>query len=362
MIETDILIVGGGPAGATVAKYLAQANIDNILIQKKFDFKKPCGGGIRIDAFDEFELDKKQIKKYVNNIVLVFNQQKIKVDIKDTPLGIVERREFDSYLRDEAKDAGSRLYEARLLDLKVYDDKIISKVRFNDEVKEIKSNYVVAADGVNSSIRKKINGDRVSSLVTSYSDLTTVKSDDCEFHFGSNVADRYYAWAFPEENGLNIGTLADKDSSFMKNFMNFLNVKEKSKVYGYKIPDFDNNIFYKDRVFFVGDSASQVLPFTYEGIYYAMGSAKVLAGVLSANKEPKMYEKEWNKKYFKKFSTLRKLQKIFLYNDFMISIMMKLYNFDSIQKQMIELWLKDKEVKVDFRFFVKVFRKIVLKR
>jgi len=359
MLETKILIVGGGPAGATVAKYLSLAKISNILIQKKFDFKKPCGGGVRLDAFKEFNLDEKMIQKYIDTIVLVSQNRRVHIDIKDTPLAIVQRNQFDNYLRDKAHDVGSELYEAKLIDLQIEQDYILSTVRFKDGIKTIKSQYVIAADGVNSLIRKKINGDKVSTLLTNYVDLADESCSDCEFHFGEDIADKYYAWVFPESGGTNIGTLANKDKPYMQNFIKSLNVKEQAKVFGYKIPEFENTIFYKQRVFFVGDSASQVLPFTYEGIYYAMSSAKILSSVLIDNADPNEYEQRWNKKYLKKFTTLRKLQKLFLHNNFTINIMMKLFKSKSMQKKIIDLWLKDKEIVINARFFLKVLKKLL---
>lgn len=358
MIETDFLIVGGGPAGSTVAKYLSISNIPNILIQKNLNFKKPCGGGVRQDAFDEFNLDTSIILKRIHEIFLVFKTKRIKVDIKETPLAIVERKQFDAYLRDEAKKQGTIVHEAKLLDFEIHEEYVISIVKFAEQIKQIKSTYLIAADGVHSSIRKKINGDTVISQLASYTDLIDYVCEDCEFHFGSEIADKFYAWSFPESAGTNIGTLAFEKQPYMHNFIKFLNIKEKSTIKGYKIPEFENPLFYKRRVFFVGDSASQVLPFTYEGIYYAMSSAKILAEVLVEKCAPEEYERRWNKKYFRKFSTLKKLQKIFLYNNFTVFIMMKLYESKSIRKKIVELWLEDKEVRINLAFFLRVLKKI----
>jgi len=316
MIETNILIVGGGPAGYTAAKYLSKAGIDNILVQRNFDFRKPCGGGIRLDCFDEFEIDKGLIKKFVDEIALVYKETRIEINIQDTPLGIVDRVEFDSYLRNQAEIIGTKLYEAAFVSLEIFDDYIVSKIKKIDEYIEIKSNYVIAADGVNSKIRKQVNGDYVNAILTNYTDLSSVNYGACEFHFGEEIADKYYAWAFPHASGSNIGTLTDKGKKHIDNLLVSLNIEEHTKILGYKIPHFKDNIFYKNRVYFVGDSASQVLPFTYEGIYYAMASAKILADVIIEKKDPSSYEKKWNKKYYKKFSTLRTLQMIFLKDNF----------------------------------------------
>lgn len=362
MLNTDILVVGGGPAGATAARYLSNAGVKNILIQRNFNFKKPCGGGLRFDAFDEFEIDNKIIKKYVDKIALIHKDTRVEIDIKETPLGIVDRVEFDTYLRNKAVESGTILYEAVFVSLELFDEYVISTIKKDDEFIQIRSNYVIAADGVNSKIRKQVNGDNVNANMTNYTDLISVNYSVCEFHFGEEIAERYYAWAFPHASGSNVGTLADGKQEYMKNFLKVLDIKEESKILGYKIPNFKENVFYKNRVFFVGDSASQVLPFTYEGIYYAMASAKLLANVLIKKKDPVMYEQEWNKKYYKKFATLLKLQNLFLKNNFMIRIMMRLYQSKSVQREMVMYWMDKREVDFNARFLFNIFKHIVTKK
>jgi len=138
-----------------------------------------------------------------------------------------------------------------------------------------------------------------------------------------------------------------------------LDLEEKTRDLGYKIPHYDNTIFYKERVFFVGDSASQVLPFTYEGIYYSMSAAKILSEVLIHKEEPSAYERRWKEKYKKKFDTLLKLQKLFLKNNFMINVMMRLYKSKHIQNQMIGLWLGERELEVNLSFILRILKRIV---
>ncbi len=349
----EVVIIGGGPAGATAARYLSKLKVKNILIQRDLNFKKPCGGGIRIDAFKEFELDKKVIKKIINEIEIFHKKRKISIDISQNPIAIVERREFDAYLRELAKKEGSEVIEAVFLDLKIFKDYILIKIKKEGKIEYLKASHLIAADGVNSKIRKIVNKDRVDYNLTRYADISR-DLNTCQFHFGSKIAGRFYAWAFPHAEGSNIGTV--NGGKYFENFLKNLKIDEKIKVKGYKIPNFKNPLFYKDRVFFTGDSGGFVLPFTYEGIYYAMESGKMAAEILGKNGSPFEYEEMWKKKNLNKFKTLSLLQKIFLYNDFTIKFMTNLFANPKIQKEIIKLWLGKREVKIDLNFFYKVIK------
>jgi geranylgeranyl reductase len=361
MIETDILIVGGGPAGATVAKELANAGRKNILLQRNFHFKKPCGGGIRLDAFDEFAIDRALIQTTLKQVALVHKNKRIEVDISQTPIAIVERVAFDESLRRAAQKVGSELIEGVFVAFKRENTKFVSQVKIENNYVEIRSNHLIAADGVNSKLRKLLNEGDVPSVLTHYCDLTQTHYQVCEFHFGKDVAGSYYAWAFPHADGSNIGTLSDAKGSLTTLKQN-LQISEETKELGYYIPNYGKTLFYKDGVYFVGDSAAQVLPFTYEGIYYAMSSAKILASILIENADAKEYERRWNKVHKKHFDTLLRLQKIFLANNFMISLMMRLYASKEIQHQMLRLWLGERELEMNTKFFLKVIKKFLILR
>jgi len=123
---------------------------------------------------------------------------------------------------------------------------------------------------------------------------------------------------------------------------------------GYFIPHWKKMTLYKDRVLYVGDSASLVLPFTYEGIYYALKSGKLAADSLLEN-DPLLYEKSWNNLYLKKFKFLRLLQSIFLRNDWFATQMSRLYTHEKFQRAVLGYWSGSRE---PAGFFQTIFKAI----
>ena len=69
-LETHTLIIGGGPAGSTLARKLSINNISNILIEKNDNYDKPCGGGIKSIVYEEFNIPKSIESKRVTKFDL----------------------------------------------------------------------------------------------------------------------------------------------------------------------------------------------------------------------------------------------------------------------------------------------------
>jgi geranylgeranyl reductase len=84
-----ILIIGGGPAGATAARLLAN-KFDVTLIQDK-NWDKPCGGGVKSKIFDEMGIPKSLIKHKLDYIYMNYKNEKIKINLKGENLSIVLR-------------------------------------------------------------------------------------------------------------------------------------------------------------------------------------------------------------------------------------------------------------------------------
>jgi len=361
-LQCRVLIVGGGPAGATAARELAKYGIDHILLEKDMTFRKPCGGGLMLRAFEEFGISPTLIEKLVSSIHVVSPKgRRVRVDISDAPLAIVDRARFDAALRSEAKGAGSRLIEAKAYRVE-RGEKVRVWARSTEERMLIEAEYLIAADGVNSLIRKKLCHTLPSRVLTHYADMRTLHTESCQFWFGRRIAPGHYAWLFPHHQGSNVGTIIDPKGSSQHpiiHFLSRLDTEEQPRIKGYHIPQWREDILYQGRVFFVGDSASIVLPFTYEGIYYAMQSARMAVEAIVAG-DPLQYTLKWRSINQKRFRFLRLLQHIFLYSDFMAERLVALYAYPRFQRAVIGYWMGKREPVGSVRTLWKVAKVLLL--
>ena len=107
-----------------------------------------------------------------------------------------------------------------------------------------------------------------------------------------------YGWIFPKKNSINIGMGQFESAvnpsktkiNIKELYLNFINIlKEKEilpknfkieNVKGATLPVFPLKKTYSDRVILCGDSAGFINSITGEGIYFAMASGEIAAGVI----------------------------------------------------------------------------------
>ena len=315
-----IVVIGGGPAGSTVSRYLAN-KFDVTLIQDK-KWCKPCGGGTKTKIFKDFDLDKKLLKGTFSSFDMIYKKTNINLDILGDNLGIVFRDEFDEYLRKKAQQNGVKIIYDKLIDIQ----NNIAILKNN----KIEFDILIAADGVNSIIRKILNIKEIPKVLTHYTTINK-KTKKPIFYFDKIYGGNFYAWEFPHKNKTHIGS----DAKTFENFKKHLNINTKNK--GYYIPSWQENItIQKENIYFVGDSAAQVMPLTFEGIHYVMESAKILANSIINNLD---YQTEWNKRFLKEFRFMKKLE-VYMNNNILRDLIMFAFRFKFIQKIVVKLWLE----------------------
>lgn len=172
MPRYDVLIVGGGPTGASAAIRLAQRAPQlaarSLLIDKAvFPRKKLCGGGVTQHAWDLLrDLDVTiEVPSYpVHHMRLVYAELEATFHWRNL-FRVVQRDEFDTALLNAARARGTAVREGVAVREIVLGEDTVTLVT---SAGELSARAVIAADGANSVIRQKlglVRPDRISRLV-----------------------------------------------------------------------------------------------------------------------------------------------------------------------------------------------------
>src|SRR5574344_1378235 len=164
--KTDVIVVGGGPAGIAAAITVAKSGKSVILIERgNFSGSKNVfGGAIYIkpttDIFPDFEKSAPLERKTVNHkYVMLTESDSVAVSYKsqnadaDGSYSVI-RAKFDKWMARQAEDAGVVLVTETLAkDLIMKENKVTG---VKTELEDYYSDIVILADGVNSLLARKI--------------------------------------------------------------------------------------------------------------------------------------------------------------------------------------------------------------
>lgn len=318
-IQTDILIIGAGPAGASAALFLAKKGIASVLVDKeKFPRDKICGDALsgkvvevlnKLDKslVDELSSDQRFLGSYGVTFVAPNGEAlrvpfQTKTEKKNAPGFISQRIDFDNWLIDKARSKKEiQLFEkTEIRDYRRENNCIVAESK---DGKIFCAKIVIACDGAYSSFTKNIAGIKTESehncfgLRAYYKNVKGLDAENfIELHFLKEFLPGYF-WIFPLPNGyanVGVGMRADKMSekkiSLKKSFESILEnnlvLKDRFssaekvgevKLFGLPLGSKKRKLS-GDNYMLCGDAAMLIDPFTGEGIGNAMFS-----GLYAAN-------------------------------------------------------------------------------
>ena len=307
----DVIIIGGGPAGSTVARYAAEGGADVLVIDGRDPIGTPLQCGELVPSNDEmrrlcpdvpdmddlFQTPKEAISRISTKMHVVPPSGKpLKYDFEGL---VLNRVAHDEALVELAKKAGAKY----LVNHHVKSVEGNTVLLRNGEKKSAK--IIVGAGGHNDPLRRDYWNEKSLKIPVKFVLMEGDYGEAVELHFGS-MAPGGYAWMFPKSSGANIGLGIQR--SFSKG-------KTMNQYADDFIDQYDGNItfrgagslpmsgtiktFVKDNYMLVGDAAGMVLPSNGAGITIAMVGGRIAGQVIAEHLQDGTplaeYESRWKK-------------------------------------------------------------------
>ncbi|MEE2759727.1 MAG: NAD(P)/FAD-dependent oxidoreductase [Candidatus Thermoplasmatota archaeon] len=307
----DVIIIGGGPAGSTVARYAAEGGADVLVIDGRDPIGTPLQCGELVPSNDEmrrlcpdvpdmddlFQTPEEAISRYSTKMHVVPPSGKpLEYDFEGL---VLNRVAHDEALVELAKKAGAKYLVDQYV--KSVEGNVVSLRNGDTYVGEV----IVGAGGHSDPLRRDYWDEKSLKIPVKFVLMDGDYGEAVELHFGS-MAPGGYAWMFPKSSGANIGlgiqrsfskgkTMNQYADEFIKNYDGEITFKGAGSL------PMSGTIktFVKGNYLLVGDAAGMVLPSNGAGITIAMVGGRiagqVIAEHLSDGTPLSEYEIRWNK-------------------------------------------------------------------
>jgi geranylgeranyl reductase family protein len=347
----EVLIVGAGPAGSFAAEHLSRAGVRVALFDgRPANEPKACGGGVTSKALKAWPQLLGAVGRIIDEVEMYSPAGKrLRLKLEE-PFAIYSRTAFDSYLRERARAAGAQVFNERVsfqMRASEADDWIVR----NRSGREWSAPLLVAADGANSPIAKRLAGKLPPAemeVAFGYrAPLPKEASAPTVIAFLPGWAG--YAWAFPRVDHVSFGIATSQDAfdhkaldsmlwDFMLGYYRMREdetahlwasrkkdqavdrvIREKLEAaterYAARIPGLAVETWNTRRASgkgwaLLGDAAGFADPVTGEGIYYALRSAELFAQAYLSGRSDD-YESLWRNDFGRELKRAAEMRRRF---------------------------------------------------
>ncbi|XP_078444749.1 pyridine nucleotide-disulfide oxidoreductase family protein [Wolffia australiana] len=370
-----VAVIGGGPAGGCAAETLAKGGVETVLIERKMDNCKPCGGAIPLCMVDEFDLPQDIIDRRVRKMKMI-SPSNVSVDIgrtlkPDEYIGMLRREVLDSYLRERAEKNGASVINGLFLRMdrptgpgeryRIHYTRYDGRVTGEPATLEVDA--VIGADGANSRVAKAIGAGNYEYAIAFQERMKIPEEkmayyeERAEMYVGFDVSPDFYAWVFPKCDHVAVGTGTVTHKGDIKLLQDATRRRAGAKIDGavtfrveaHPIPEHPRPRRAVDEVALVGDAAGYVTKCSGEGIYFAAKSGRMCAEEIVRGSENgtktiteadlRRYLAKFDKLYWPTYKVLDILQKVFYRSNPAKEAFVEMCADDYVQKMTFDSYL-----------------------
>lgn len=309
--DSDVIVVGGGPAGATAAHRIAQAGLKVILVdQQTFPRDKVCGDFVgpvalvELGALGIVNLPEYRSTNVVRRAALCLDGKelisRLIPDVEGLPSygRVIPRMILDKWILDLAREAGVHILEGfRVRGFETRNGGIDLVVDGPAGNRNLRTRLLIGGDGSNSTTARFLRGkppptcDRIIG-VRAYFEGVDGPPDQADLCFTTESFPGY-CWLFPtDKSSANIGVgmaldtvpryssnprellcrLIERDAALMRRLRK---ARMVGRIAGWPLTTYNPRLpIVGNRIMLIGDAAGLINPLNGEGLQYALLSAR----------------------------------------------------------------------------------------
>ena len=289
----DVIVVGAGPGGASVAYFLSSAGMRVLVLEKELLPRyKPCGGGLSLRMLAKYFPFSFEpvIDEKMDKISYTLGDKFLSIPLPDRSMAMVMRDQFDQFILSHAQVGVEQ--GAFVQGVTEYPDFVSVDTK---DGKSYQCRYLIGSDGASSIVAKSV-GLRRSKVLAAAIEAEAQVTDAVLrrfqamplFIFGELPTG--YLWIFPKKDHLSVGIAAmhPKPGALQETLhrvMSRYDINlERTHLYGHPLPIYTGRErIATSRVLLVGDAAGLVDPFSGEGIRMAIKSGHLAATSILTN-------------------------------------------------------------------------------
>lgn len=327
-MQTDALVVGGGPAGSTAARVLARDH-GVVMVEEHTSPGVPlqCAGLVTQRGVPMFARESVlgEVRGVLIHSPLGFT---LELEARSSRAYVIDRPMFDRIMFHRAVDAGA-LPQLGTSVRRIVQTRGAARVEVRAEgtMRSVSSSVVIGADGYKSICRKEARLPPPKHMLTGIqADLkgADIEKEFVEIYLGHGIAPGFFAWVIPAGDIARVGLCTwdanDLPAVYLRKFLSrpeFKGARRVSTASG-RIPIGPGRSAVGGRIMLVGDAACHAKPLSGGGVYTGVRGAELCAEAadvyLETHSESALleYDRLWKDEFGKELSRAFRIRKIFV--------------------------------------------------